>query len=338
MVSILSIDGGGIRGIIPATFLAEFEKRIGKPIAELFDLIAGTSTGGILAALLTLPNKQGKPKYTAEFARSAYFEYGKTIFHRSPLRAAVTLGGLAGPIYSPRGLEGLLRQYLGEARLHDTLTEILVTAYDMDSGTPWFFKTSFARQHRSPVDDPLLTQVVRATTAAPTFFPPLALEDHCLVDGGVFASNPALCAYAQARNMYPQAEPLLAVSLGTGLPVHERPCAKVRDWGIADWAIPISDVMLNASSASVDYQMRALIRGENYVRFQVRLDEHSTRMDDVSDENLRRLDKLAKQAVRQQSAAIDRICQALEQQGNRPGRGTEGRGSQGAARYVSAPV
>ena len=84
---------------------------------------------------------------------------------------------------------------------------------------------------------------------------------------------------------------------------------------MADWAIPISDIMLNAASATVDYQMRALVSSENYVRFQVWLGEKPSPMDDVSAENLRRLDKLAKQAVRQQSATIDRLCRILEQNG-----------------------
>ena len=231
MITILSIDGGGIRGIIPATFLAEFEQRTGQPICKLFDLIAGTSTGGILAASLTVPDQQGQPKYTAEFVRSAYFTDGKIIFHRNPLRSIATLGGLTGPIYSPRPLEGLLNQYLGDARLHSTLSEILVTAYDMTGGAPRFFKTSFAKQHRAPLEDPLLTQVVRATAAAPTFFPPLAMEELCLVDGGVFAANPALCAYAQARKMYPAEEQFLVVSLGTGLQKHDRPLRQDRTLG-----------------------------------------------------------------------------------------------------------
>lgn len=312
MVSILSIDGGGIRGIIPAAFLIEFEKRTGKPICELFDLIAGTSTGGILAATLTLPNSHGKPKYSAEQVRFAYFEHGGAIFHRSMLRSVTTLGGLARPIYSPRTLELMLERYLGNERLHTTLTEILVTAYDMASNTPWFFKTSFAKHHRTPEDDPLLTQVVRATTAAPTYFPPLMMEGHCLVDGGVFACNPALCAYAQARNMYPEEKEFLVVSLGTGLQVHNRPCSEISNWGIADWAVPISAVMLNSSSASVDYQMRALVGNENYVRLQVKLDDDATGMDDASDKNLRRLDSLAQQAVRQQSSTIGRLCRSLK--------------------------
>lgn len=315
MVSILSIDGGGIRGIIPATFLVELEKRTGRPICELFDLIAGTSTGGILAATLTLPNGRGGPKYSAEQVRAAYFEHGGAIFHRSVLRKVVTLGGLIRPKYSSRALDRMLKQYLGGERLHSTLTEILVTAYDMASSTPWFFKTSFARNHRAPVDDPLLTQVVYATAAAPTYFPPLTMEGHCLVDGGVFASNPALCAYAQARNMYPGETEFLVVSLGTGLQIHNRPCSKIKNWGIVDWAVPISAVMLNASSASVNYQMRALVGSGNYVRFQVQLEQDSTDMDDASDENIRRLEALAQQAVRQQSAEIDRLCRVLKRKG-----------------------
>ncbi len=312
MVSILSIDGGGIRGIIPATFLAEFEKRTGQSTCELFNLIAGTSTGGILAATLTVPNWQGKPKYSAEQICSAYFENGRTIFHRSFLRSVTTLGGFVRPKYSPRGLDAMLEKYLGSVRLHTTLTEILVTAYDMASSTPWFFKTSYAKAHRAPADDPLLTQVARATAAAPTYFPPLVMEEHCMIDGGVFASNPALCAYAQARNLYPEEREFLVVSLGTGLQVHNRPCSEVSSWGIADWAVPIIAVTLNSSSASVDYQMRALVGRENYARFQVQLDDDTAEMDNASDKNMMKLKALAQQAVRQKSAEIDRLCRALK--------------------------
>jgi predicted acylesterase/phospholipase RssA len=205
----------------------------------------------------------------------------------------------------------MLEQYFGSERLHTTLTEILVTAYDMTSSTPWFFKTSFAKHHRAPADDPLLTQVVRATTAVPAYFPPLMMEGHCMVDGGVFASNPALCAYAQARNMYPEEEEFLVVSLGTGLQVHKRPCTEIENWGIADWAVPIIEVMLNSSSETVNYQMRALNGTKNYVRFQVQLGENAGGMDDVSEENMHNLDALAQKAVRQHSAAIDRLCNAL---------------------------
>ncbi len=311
MIRVLSVDGGGIRGIIPATFLVEFEKRTGAPTSELFDLVAGTSTGGLLAAGLTLPDSGGKPKYTAEQMLAAYFEDGGYIFHKNPLRSVVTLGGLLGPIYSPRDLESVLDQYLGDARLHTTLTELLVPAYDMASSTPWFFKTSYAKLHHSPVDDPLLTEVVRATTAAPTYFPPMTMEGHCMIDGGVFAGNPALCAYAQARNMYPEETEFLVVSLGTGQEMHNLPCSKIRSWGIAGWVAPISTVMLNASSATVNYQMRALVGTKNYARFQVQLDDDTAAMDNASPENMLCLEKIAQRAVKQESAVIDYICRLL---------------------------
>ncbi len=313
MIAVLAIDGGGIRGIIPAAFLVELERRTGQPICRLFDLVAGTSTGGILAALLTVPNHRNQPKYSAEQARLAYLQHGGEIFHRSPLRKAATLGGLTRPKYSPKALERILEEYLGKKRLHTTLTEILVTAYDMSSSTPWFFKTSFAREHRAPADDPLLTQVVRATTAAPTYFPPLAMEGHCLIDGGVFAANPAVCALAQARNMYPEERDFLVVSLGTGLITHNRPCSQVERWGTADWAVPISSVMLNAASATVNYQMRALAGKKKYVRFQVLLDGASSDMDDASPENMLKLDAIAQQAVIRYDAALDRVCTMLEE-------------------------
>lgn len=313
MVTVLSVDGGGIRGIIPATFLAEFEKRTGKPICELFDLIAGTSTGGLLAAGLALPDENGSPKYTAQQMLAAYFEDGSSIFHKSLFRQIMTLGGLIGPKYSGRPLEKTLASYLGDARLHEVLTELLIPAYDMASSTPWFFKTSYARQTRTPAGNPLLVEVVRATTAAPTYFPPLSMEGHCMIDGGVFAGNPALCAYAQARNVYPDETEFLVVSLGTGQEPHNLPCSKIRGWGIAGWVAPINAVMLNASSATVNYQMRALVGCKNYTRFQVQLDGSTAAMDDASPENMLRLEEIAKQAVTQHSGAIDALCQTLMQ-------------------------
>lgn len=317
MVSILSIDGGGIRGIIPAAFLVDIEKRTGKPICELFDLIAGTSTGGILAAALTVPDARGKPKLTAKQAHAAYFEHGPQVFQKSMVRMVASLGGLIRPIYSPNALDMMLETYLGDARLHSTLTEILVTAYDMTSDTPWFFKTSFAENHRDPVDDPLLTQVVRATTAVPTYFPPLSMEGHCMIDGGVFAANPTLCAYAQARVLYPQEEEFLVVSLGTGVEVLSRSCDEVQNWGIAKWAVPIIGIALNSSNATVNYQMQALSQDRNYIRFQVPLDQNSTAMDDASLENMRRLDFIARKAIRQETERIDRLCRALTKRGSK---------------------
>ncbi len=130
-----------------------------------------------------------------------------------------------------------------------------------------------------------------------------------MIDGGVFAGNPALCAYAQARNVYPNETEFLVVSLGTGQEPHNLPCSKIRGWGIAGWVAPINSIMLNASSATVNYQMRALVGGKNYTRFQVQLDDSTAAMDDASLPNMLRLEEIAKQAVK----TIDSLCQTLLQ-------------------------
>ncbi|MBK8983022.1 MAG: patatin-like phospholipase family protein [Ignavibacteria bacterium] len=92
MKKILTIDGGGIRGVLPARILHEIEKRTKKPIAELFDLIAGTSTGGILALCLTKPDSKGNPRYKALDILKLYEEEGKKIFKKSPWKSTMSVG------------------------------------------------------------------------------------------------------------------------------------------------------------------------------------------------------------------------------------------------------
>jgi patatin-like phospholipase/acyl hydrolase len=124
----LTIDGGGIRGIIPAMVLTEIEKRTNKPIYELFDLIAGTSTGGILASGLTMPadNQQGA-KYTAAQMVNIYDNFGGEIFSKSGWRKWLgKMDEFFGSRFDAQSLEGLLLRYFGEARLKDSLTEIVV--------------------------------------------------------------------------------------------------------------------------------------------------------------------------------------------------------------------
>src|SRR2546421_11063200 len=105
MIKILSIDGGGIRGIIPATVLAEIEKRTKKPIAKLFDLIAGTSTGGIIALALTKPNYEGKPEYQAQDVVDLYELKGQNIFHQSMWHRLNTFNNLIEEKYQVEGLQ-----------------------------------------------------------------------------------------------------------------------------------------------------------------------------------------------------------------------------------------
>lgn len=321
MKTILSIDGGGIRGVIPATILAEIERQTGKSISQLFDLIAGTSTGGIIALMLAMPDKGGKQKYSAEDVKNLYIRLGKQVFHRSLVRCITSLGSLTDAKYSAKPLERCLIEYFGDTRLDRALTDVLVPAYEMETSTPTFFKSSYAKDPWKSSENPALWQVARATSAAPTYFPPFSLchpfspcDGISFIDGGIFANNPAVCAFSEAYATYGREEDYLLVSLGTGEHHKSYPYEQIKHWGLLEWARPIFDTTMNAASATVDYQLRALMRqtgGNRYFRLQVQLDDDATKMDDASNRNMQRLKGIADAAIESNALALSQICRLL---------------------------
>jgi patatin-like phospholipase/acyl hydrolase len=338
-VKVLSIDGGGIRGIIPAVVLAAIEQQTGRPACELFDLIAGTSTGGIIALGVTVPDpgRSGSPRWSAQDLVGMYEEEGPKIFHRSLLRTVETADGLlCGAKYSASGLEKALAQYMGDARLPQALTDVLITSYDIQRHQPFFFKSFAPRAHSNrltregvpretnlppqPADYPMKI-VARATSAAPTYFPPADVyatppppsgpPDHVLVDGGTFANNPAMCAYAEALRNHPGAEPLI-VSLGTGRLTESVSYKQARKWGLLQWAHPLLDVMMDGASAAVDYQLDELLGADkNHFRLQTVLEGVSGSLDDASPANIEGLRKLAEEFLARNAARVEEVCGLL---------------------------
>lgn len=320
MIRILSIDGGGIRGIIPAMVLAEIERRTGRRIAQLFDLIAGTSTGGILALGLTKPGPGGAPAYTAKALIDLYSAEGERIFSRSRWHRMRALGNLIDEKYPARGIETVLDEYFGAARLKDALTDVLITSYEIERRTAWFFRSRKARL-RADHDFPM-KQVARATSAAPTYFEPVKIaspagDDYfALIDGGVFANNPALCGYVDARSTFPEAEGFLVVSLGTGELTRRLPYDEVRGWGVVRWAQPILNVVFDGINDTTDYQLRQLLPPRpdghrSYYRFQTRLEAGSDDMDRADRAHVRVLQLLGEDVIRQNTDDLELLCQQL---------------------------
>jgi uncharacterized protein len=302
-VRVLAIDGGGIRGLIPALVLAEVERRSGRPVHELFDLIAGTSTGGILACALCAPDP-----LAAERVVTLYEEEGPQIFDRSVWQRIRTAEGLLDEKYDSAALDDALRRYLGDKRLAATRPDLVVPTYDMSEPGPYFFKTRSARE--DPAEDALLSTVARSTSAAPTYFEPLPVDERALVDGGVFAVNPAMSAYAEVQRFNPGEEVVL-LSLGTGQRTRMRRFADIEDWGLVEWARPILDVVFDGISDAVDYQLRHALGDGRYWRLQVELTRASDDLDDASEENLRDLRGHAEELIAERSADIDAAIGAL---------------------------
>ena len=317
MRKILSIDGGGIRGIMPAMVLAEVEKRAGKPIAELFDLIAGTSTGGILALGLTKPDEAGKPQYKAEALIQLYREKGSTIFSTS----LWDLNGLIDELYDAEGIESVLLEYFGDAELKDTLSNVLITAYNIESRNAWFFKNKKAQEDGEY--NFFMRDVARATSAAPTYFEPAKINSvqksplhdyYALVDGGMFANNPAMCAYVQARRMF-QDEDIMIVSLGTGTQFQPIPYKKAKSWGKLAWASPVIDILFDGTSTTTDYQLNNLLNADTnqkrYFRFEKALGDTHNGLGDATEANIQYLINLSEKMIEERSEDIKMIVEML---------------------------
>lgn len=316
MKVILSISGGGIRGLIPALLLEEIEKRTKKKIADCCDLIAGNSTGGLIACLLTVPNKYRIPKYTAEQIANMYKQFGKSIFKTNIIRMKLTLNGLIGNKYSYKPLEKLLNEYFGETRLNQVVTDIIIPAYQITNiPYPHFFKSTHAKTPKSSVQNPYLWECARSTSAASTFFAPYKYDKNLtFIDGGLFANNPAMCAYAEAKNMWGSNEQLVVISLGTGEDLKGYEYNTIKNWGMVQWAIPYFEQTSISADATVDYMLRTFSNNnssDKYYRLQPELDEDSLEMDDASDENIARLENFAKQLIEKNPILIDQICEIL---------------------------
>jgi patatin-like phospholipase/acyl hydrolase len=317
-IKVLAIDGGGIRGIIPATILTEIQKRLGLELFKVFDLIAGTSTGGIIALGIGTRCKSNGPYSPSELV-DLYVQNGPEIFKKNLLTSErqVIL-----PKYSPDALEAALLQFFQDTEFQSALTPLLISSYDLQEQLPFFFKS-----HRIAVDPTYnwkLTDIARATSAAPTFFSPLHLtrgnQDYALVDGGVFVNNPSMAAYAEARALYPDAQQIVVVSVGTGDRQDRITYAAAKDWGLLGWAKQIVPVFMDSVSEAVDYELNAL-PGCKYHRLQVpQLQEASSDMDDVDPLNLKNLQSVAEEYLSSISISdeLDKICAELKE-----GRGSD---------------
>jgi uncharacterized protein len=293
-VKVLAIDGGGIRGLIPALVLAEIERRTQRGIADLVDMIAGTSTGGILACALGKPD----PLPAAEVA-ALYVEEGPKIFDRSLLKQITSLGGYLDERYESKGLVRALERYLGDTPMAAATVPLLVTAYDTEARAIHLLRSE--GEHSGAT----MVEAAHATSAAPTYFEPVRLGEATLIDGGVFAINPSLCAYAEVGGTLD-----LLLSLGTGEHTRRLPYDEIKDWGQLEWARPVIDVVFDGGQDAVDLQLRALLT-DRYVRLQTQLEIASDDLDDASERNLDLLRQEAEGLIAARDAEIDDVCARL---------------------------
>jgi uncharacterized protein len=312
MKKVLSIDAGGIRGIIPAIILEEIEARARQPISNLFDLFAGTSTGGMLVLGLNRPDPRDclRPLCSATEVGWLFHEWGNRAFGKELSKADRPVSGRS----SDDGIEEMFREYFGNTRLSRSLRPTMVTAFDLVRGRPFFFNSAQAARNNSA--DVFMWQAARATTAVPRHFAPFRLpvslapflDEHevCLVDGSLFAGNPATCALAEARALFPEEDDFLLISLGCG--EVSRGMSPV---DLQKMKRRLVDCSLTAQSACVDYQMRAFLPVQRYIRIQAELMPGFDRIDDTSRDYLLNMEGVARENIVRYSKVLDYIVDLI---------------------------
>lgn len=305
MISILSIDGGGMKGIISAKVLMRLEehlktqsKRRTAQLVDYFDLIAGTSTGSILSALLLCPDGKGGVRYTATDALNLYLTEGNKMFEKKSLYPLHTMFGLFGAKYKNDNFKKALQNYFGDIRISELLRPCLFPAYDTSKHQTVFFNTLSG--HKDNFRNYYVKDAVLASTAAPTYFPPSCtlIRDDCqdwLIDGGVFANNPALCALVEALKI-PNCNDIqntMLLSIGNVSRPNEYTCKQVSKWGIFRWALPLLDILMDASEQTVDYELQHLFDvlhiKDQYLRIALKTSAIIPTMDDTSKEGIKKL-------------------------------------------------
>ncbi|KAH0649562.1 hypothetical protein KY285_034810 [Solanum tuberosum] len=298
MVTVLSIDGGAIRGIIPGVILefleGELQRIDNNPdarLADYFDVIGGTSTGGLLAAMITTPNENDRPFAAANETVPFYFEHGPRIFSLRP-----TYPLFPGPKYNSTYLMQVIKEKMGETRLNETLTkEVVLSTFDIKTNKPVIFtKSSLAE---SPELNAKMYDICYSTAAAPTYFAPHYFVtttsngdpfEFNLVDGGVATvGDPALLSVSVAMKHAENEDPafasiksmnykkMLLLSLGTGTTSDFREtytAAEAANWRSVKWMDVIQNMTNAGSTYMTDYYLstafKALGSQDNYLRVQ----------------------------------------------------------------------
>ncbi|KAG7990037.1 hypothetical protein I3843_02G005800 [Carya illinoinensis] len=348
MVTVLSIDGGGIRGIIPGILLAFLESKLQEldgtnaRIADYFDIIAGTSTGGLVTTMLTAPNKDNRPLYAAKDITSFYSEHCPKIFpqsrHKSFVSSATSLlGSVMGPKYDGKYLRSLTAELLGNLTLKQTLTSVIIPTFDIKLLQPVIFSTNDAKL--DDLKNAKLSDVCISTSAAPTFLPAHSFETQNaegktrsfnLIDGGVAANNPTMMAISQIRKEMlmqktekngkqpvEECKSMLVLSLGTGAAKYEEKynAAKASKWGLISWmydngATPLLDIYFDASSDMVDFHVSTLFQAyeskNNYLRIQDdNLTGDASSLDLATSENMQRLVEIGKELLKKPMSRVN---------------------------------
>jgi uncharacterized protein len=301
-IFLLSLNGGGFRGIIHAYALSRLEALFGTSVINIFNAVSGTSTGALVAFGIGIPDPErpGVPLYSASDVLKLYLDEREHIFQKPGLSKRVTsVKGLWGPKYSIIGMEESFKNSYGSYRMSDLLIPAFVPAVEVLQGKgAHIFSSTKARGNDAK--DYLIWHVARATTAAPSFFESKEMladangNDRASIlnfwDGGLFANNPAEIALIEGQKMFPNKRPkdFILLSIGTG----EEKCSisqeMTQKMGYGNIGVQFLKASLAAQNSWVHKKLTKQLK-DNYVRLDVNLDEEGVELDNITNDYIEKL-------------------------------------------------
>jgi patatin-like phospholipase/acyl hydrolase len=308
MKNILCLDGGGVRGILPAMILEEIERRTGKPISESFDLITGVSTGSIIAIALTVPNNKNKPKYSASAVVKFYATRAKGIFKP---RLKYPFYYMIKSKYRHTSLKDTIKDYAGMVEFTQLTNRVMIPCYDINERRPYFFKNWKISSRGLAA-----YEIATAACCAPIYFDPYILStangesEKAMIDGSVCSNNPTMCAYAEARRLW-EDEEINVVSLGTGDISDPIKYKNQKYWGVLPWFNDVVQILIDAPTNTVDYQMKTICP-DKYVRIHNKIKYANEELSDASSKNMKALMVEGRSLIASEDYKIEAIVEMIE--------------------------
>ncbi|MTI17242.1 patatin [Rhodobacteraceae bacterium RKSG542] len=343
---ILSIDGGGARALLPLRVLEALQHRLmaqgkTKPLHAYFDLVCGTSTGGMIAAGLCAPKPDedalGIPALDLVELRGFFEDETRELYisgHNSKLTRMIKQPfGQFNKALQERPTEKLLKQRIGWSSVASSLTGIVLPAYDVAARRLVLMSNERPASEGS-YNDYYFWQAVRATTAAPSWFEPARVEnlatgeEHVMIDPSPFLNDPVMIAYAEARKRGWEPEDLVIVSLGTGNPTNQGfPFTEVSSWSSGTWmspekGVPLLSFLIDGQTRAKGVEASALladIAGLEYHRITTDLPEGLADFHDPRPRYMSQLNEVAEQMIRDHGGELDALAQKIEERADGPG-------------------
>lgn len=324
-INVLSLDGGGVKSITSLKILEYIEKQSGKKVTDLFDVVSGTSSGGILALYLTAPDPKNpsESQYSATDIINIFQNDTRKIFKPKRISKVVptSILQLVRPGYENANVERVFKERFKDVKVSDLVVNTIITSYDSEDAVPFVFASYDSKTNTALVKDAAI-----ATSSAPFYFSPLCYNDKddkkpvTLIDGGIISKNPSLITYFELKKLYPNAQ-INMLSLGSGLQDKKNyNYNRMRKWGFVQYVVPMISFMLDGGCNTVDYQMKQLIPSNegkgSYYRFQIplnsRVDGSNNKINDTSDKNMTVLKGIASKYIDEHKAELDKMIEQLE--------------------------